>query len=103
RRAGRGCSRCTRMSATLSSLASRRAPARSARKGGARTASLRPQECEVAALVGAKNFLRVEFGIATRRFLRRGLLRGGALVQFGDVDQKVDPALLHRQPDAVAA
>ena len=40
---------------------------------------LRPQECEIAALVGAQDLLRVELGVAARRLLRIGMHRRDAL------------------------
>src|SRR5215471_20823607 len=62
-----------------------------------------PQEGEVAAVVGAENFLRIELGIAALGLDLRGLDRSGARFQFPLIDPKVDTTLLHREPDAVAA
>src|SRR6516162_2948367 len=50
----------------------------------------RPQEGEVAAVVGAENFLRIELGIAALGLDLRGLGRRGARFQFPLFDQKVD-------------
>src|SRR5436190_23716205 len=62
----------------------------------------RPQKREIAALVGAENLLRIEPGIAALGFLWGQWCRGGAPLQFGLVDQQIDPPLLHRQADAIA-
>src|SRR5262249_677508 len=61
-----------------------------------------PQEGEVAAVVGAENFLRIELGIAALGLDLRGLDRSGARFQFPLIGQKVDTTLLHRKADAVA-
>src|SRR5262249_34448274 len=62
-----------------------------------------PQESEVAAVVGAENFLRIELGIAALGLHLRGLDRRGARFQFDLFDQEVDTTFLHRKADAVAA
>src|SRR5262249_21769993 len=64
--------------------------------------SLRPQEFEVAALVGAQDLLRIELGIAARGLLARKRCTGSALLELGLVDQELDAARLHRQANAVA-
>src|SRR5207248_2122853 len=46
----------------------------------------RTQEPEVAAFVGAENFLRIELGIAAVGFDLRGLRRGGAGLQLSLFD-----------------
>src|SRR5260370_40369777 len=60
-------------------------------------------EGEVAAVVGAENFLRIELGIAALRLHLRGLDRRGAPLQFDLFDQEVDTTFLHRKADTVAA
>src|SRR6516165_4148152 len=49
-----------------------------------------PQEGEVAAVVGAENFLRIELGITALGLHLRGLDRSGARFQFDLFNQKVD-------------
>src|SRR5471032_3451993 len=60
------------------------------------------QEREIAALIGAEDFLGIKPGIAERGFFRRRLGGGGAALEFRIVDGEVDAAALDRKPDAVA-
>src|SRR5665811_2155824 len=73
-----------------------------ARKSRCGSRSTRLQEREVAALIGAKNFLGIKPGIAALRLISRRLGGGGAALEFRIIDHEIDAAVLDRKPDAVA-
>src|SRR5262249_10563485 len=63
----------------------------------------RAQEGEVAPLIRAQNFLRIELGVATLGLDLRGLCCGGPRLQLSLLDHDLDAAFLDREADAVAA